>query len=216
MNIATILGILDKQPGAYFSLYSEYAEPGYLDPESGMIALGDWNPRTFDSPGKQDLLMPRIGAILEKLGAELEWEDEWCSCEECGKIFRTEPDSHSWTRSYWAHEGIGYYCRDCVLDDPEEYLEYLEGNPRNADTLGIDLEEHDYTKVDEEYASGWYPGQTDDPKGIAEALQEAGIDRFIFKIDSTGQFDVCFSVWVHETQYSKLVTPTGVAHITTP
>lgn len=199
MNISTILQILDRQPGAYFQLHFEgYAEPGYNDPESGLITTGNWN------PSGKDNTMPRIGAILEKLGVELEWEDEWCECSECGKLVRTQPDSYSWTRSYWLHDGIGLYCQDCVLDDPEVYLEYLEGNPKTANTLDLDLGGQGYVKTEGEYENGFHSRQNDDPEVIAKSLRKLGINRFIFEIDGTGQFDIAFSVWVHKSEYSKL------------
>lgn len=206
MKTSTILRVLEGYPWAHFELHYEgYVEPGYNDPESGLIATGDWNPRSWDRPiPKEDLLMPRIGAILEKLKVELQWEDEWCTCGECGKLVRTQPDSYSWTRSYWYNEGIGLYCEDCILEDPEDYLEYLEGNPDTANTLNLDLEDQGYRRVDEDFENGLSGGQCDDPHKIAESLRELGIERFIFEIDSTEQFGLAFSVWVHKSEYDKL------------
>jgi len=197
MNTSTILNICENQPGAYFSTYSGYAEPGYDDPKSGLVVLGNWNPHG------EDMVMPRIGAILEKLGAELEWEDEWEACSECEKLVRTSPDSYRWTRSYWESED-GAICQDCLLDDPSDYLEYLEGNPNTANTLDFDLEDQGYRHVPESYENGLYGGQCDDPHLIAESLGELGIQRFIFEINSVGQFDLAFSVWIHKSEYHKL------------
>src|SRR5688572_25286225 len=82
-------------------LHEKYVEPGYSDPESGVIATGNWNNRTKwnqatnthtttdDTPG-------RVSKLLEKAGVELEWEDEWVSCGECGGLFRCSADSHGW------------------------------------------------------------------------------------------------------------------------
>ncbi len=224
MNFCTIIEILENQPGAYFQLHEEYAEPGYDNPKSQLIATGDWNSRTVrrrqwgDRPLPDfltvkdpdatyetiDNTMPRIGAILEKLGAELEWEDEWCACSECNKLVRISPDSYSWKPSYWNSGGCGLYCHECVKDDPEDYLEHLEGNAGDANTLDLDLEEHEYRKVDADYENGLNGGQCDDPGVIAKSLWSLGIERFIFEIDGIGQFDVHFSVWVHESEYDKL------------
>lgn len=223
MNTETILRVCEKAGGERFQLhYDGYAEPGYDDPESKLIATGDWNSRTetrrvYPSPFPcwltvkdpnatytfHDRTMPRIGAILEKLGVELEWEDEWVACNECYKLIRTQPDSYSWLKSYWLQDGIGYYCKDCILDDPEDYLEYLDGNSRNADTLGIDLEKYGYQRVKEDYENGWY-GIEDDPEAIADDLRAVGIEHFIFTIDCSGQFNTYFSIWVHKTEYDKL------------
>lgn len=222
MENGTIIDILLEQADGCFQLHESYAEPGYTDPESGLIATGDWNSRTVrrkvyprvipswltvkdpDATYEHiDNTMPRIGTILKKLGAELEWEDEWCACEECHKLFRTSPNSYSWTRSYWDSEGCGYYCEACVIDDPEDYLESLEGNPRKANTLDLDLEKQGYRKVDIDFENGLHGGQDDNSEKIAESLRKLGVERFIFEIDGVGQFEISFSVWVHETESDK-------------
>ena len=223
MDTSTILRILDDYACGEFQLHCEgYAEPGY-DPDTEMIATGDWNSQTvrrrvYDKPipgwltvknpnetfEHVDNTMPRIAAILEKLGVALEWSDEWCDCSGCSKLFRTQPNSYSWMASYWLHDGIGQYCQDCVLDDPEDYLEHLEGNPRTANTLNLDLEVHGYRHVKGDYENGLCGGQCDDPHKIAESLEKLGIGRFIFEIDDVAQFGLSFSVWVHESEYDKL------------
>ncbi len=196
----TILNVLGNYNGAHFVLYPGYAEPGY----DGEVALGDWNPLSHGKViPKEHLTMPRVGAILEKLGVELEWEDEWTACGECGKLVRTSPDSYGWTRSYWESEE-GAVCQDCVLEDPAGYLEYLESNRNTANTLDLDLESQGYRQVPESYENGLYGGQSDDPSLIAESLEKLGIGRYIFEIDGVGQFDLSFSVWVHKTEYHKL------------
>ena len=206
MDTNTILSMLVEIPGANFQLHSEgYAEPGYGEPESGLIATGDWNPRSWNRPiPKQDQTMPRCAAILERLGVELEWEDEWATCEECEKLVRTQADSYDWTRSYWDSGGCGIYCQDCVLDDPEDYLDHLEGNTSTPNTLDLDLEALGYQKVEDEYENGLYGGQCDDPVIIGKSLTALDIKRFVFNIDSVGQFDLAFSVWIHKTEWSKL------------
>lgn len=216
MNRKTILNIL--QECGDFGLHEGYAEPGYDDPESGLIATGNWNSQTrcrriYPSPIPtwphvenpdatetiEDKTMPRIAAILEKLDIELEREDEWQACEECHKLVRTSPDSYGWTKSYWQGE-CGITCQNCVASDPEDYLESLEGNATVACTLDIDLEKHGYEKLDSKYQNGLYGGQCDDPQVIAKSLQEQGITRFIFEIDNVGQFYVSFCVWVHKSK----------------
>lgn len=217
MQTDTILGILQNyagNSGHVFQLCFEgYAEPGYDDPESEIIALGDWNSQTvkrrrymknsYEVYNHEDNTMPRIAAILERMGAKVEWGDEWYFCENCCKLIRNQPNSYSWTPSFWQEECM-ILCHECVLDDPEGYLESLEGNHRNANTLGLDLGAQRYVKTDGEYENGFHPGQNDDPEVIAESLRKLGIKRFIFEIDSTGQFDMNFSVWVHKTEYNKL------------
>jgi hypothetical protein len=172
-----------------------YAEPGYTDPESGIIATGNWN----DPPTPE-----RVTRIFEKLGIEIEWGDEWAACDECHKLFRTQPDSYMWRRSYWLDEMDGdIRCRECVLEDPTDMLEQLEGKDDRALTFDMDLAAHGYVRQDGEYESGWHPGQDDNPKTIADTLRAKGIGRFLFKVDGVGQFDVRFSLWVHESEVSR-------------
>ena len=206
MKVDMILGILENYPEANFQLHIEgYAEPGYTDPDSGLIATGNWNPRSWGQDGvpapKSDRVMPRIADILDKLGVELEWEDEWEACGKCNKLVRTSPDSYGWTRSYWRDEYGEVACQDCVLEDPSDYLKFLEGNPQSADTLDLDLGEAGYFQVNEEsFESGLYGNQCDNPEVIAESMRKLGVNRFVFGIDSVGQFDVNFSLWVHESE----------------
>lgn len=185
-----------------------YAEPGYTDPECGIIATANWNSIShYDrEQGKHiddDNTLPRVCALFEKLGIEIEWNDEWCACSECGKLFRTQADSYGWQRSYYQFE-CDLVCHECV--DPVEVLADLEGKPHTALTIDtINPEDHGYVKAnDEEYQNGWYGGQDDDPDAIAESLENHGITRYLFQIDSVGQFDLRFSVWVHEDEADLL------------
>lgn len=223
MKRETILGVLAKYADFKFELHYEgYAEPGYDDPKSGIIATGNWNSctvtkRIYDKPlpgflkvkdqdatfTYEDRTMPRVSAMLEKLGVKIEWEDEWAFCDECYKLVRTSPDNYSWMPSYWAHVG-GLLCKACVLEDPEDYLQSLKGNEQEACTFDIDLEDQEYREVDEQFQHGLHGGQNSDPKVIAKSLRKQGIVNFIFKLDCVGQFDQAFSVWVHKTEYDRL------------
>jgi hypothetical protein len=193
--------------------FDGYAEPGYTDPECGIVATGNWN-KIDDynkETNKHDLvsdLPGRIFDIFEKMGIEGEWSDEWSECTECNKLVRTSPDSYSWQRSYWFPEDSGeIICRECVKNDPEEYLRAHEGCTTSCITIDeIDPADHDYVKVNEDsYESGWHPGQTDDPKTVAAWLHNQGVKRFLFRLDSVGQFDSRWSVYVHkdEDEYLK-------------
>jgi hypothetical protein len=172
-----------------------YSEPGYTEPENGVL-LGDWWHRKEGGDLKESLLVPIIGAC----GAEVEWHDEWNTCGDCRKAVRCSPDSYSWTRSYveWSGE---ISCHECMEDDDhkQSFLgDELEDNPDAAETLGWDLEGLGYTRMDEDFQRGLYGGQSADPHKIAAALRERGISRFVFQIDSVGQFDARFSCWIHE------------------
>lgn len=183
-----------------------YAEPGYSDPESGIIATGDWNRhyRYQEPETKADLTMPRVAALLEKLGVELEWEDEWTECSDCNKLVRTSPDSYSWQPSYWRSDEGDIQCEECVLADPGPYLEWLEGNEIHCMTMDLDLEDQGYKLLEGRLEHGLYGGQDANPHKIAKALRAIDVERFIFTLDSTGQFDIEFSIWVHKDEWPKI------------
>ena len=191
------------------NVYSSYAEPGYSDPDSGMILLGNWNGLSVYDSSKQkridiDDTMPRLAKIFESMGIELEWEDEWTSCYECSKLVRTSADSYSWTQSFFAFDTGELICHECIAEDPKDYLENLENSPTIANTMRqIDLEEHGYVQVVDRFESGWHQGQDADPKLIQSLLEESGFSRFLFNIDSVGQFDTRFSVWMHEDEANE-------------
>lgn len=172
-----------------------YAEPGY---SGDIIATGNWNivgdkynQDTKNFSGGDDTLK-RLSDILERIGVKIEWEDEWSSCCECGKLVRTSPDSYSWKPSYAVFDST-IICIECI--DPAEYLKYLENKPNSCNSFyHIDPANYGYIKVGE-YEHGFHPGQTDDPKKIFKELRENGHERIIFNMDRVGQFDQRFSAW---------------------
>lgn len=191
--------------------HSGYAEPGYTDPESGVIMTGNWNNvtrynATTNTHDTKDSTPSRVHDLLEKAGAELEWGDEWEDCSECGKLVRTQADSHGWRPSYWNDDNGETVCHECIKKDPDYYLTSLEGNHRRATTIGLDLKAHGYSHVSQQREAGLHPGQNGDPKLIANVLRTMGITRFIFSLDSVGQFDVSFSVWIHKSERRRFTT----------
>lgn len=93
-------------------LFTNYAEKGYENPASGVIAVGNWNAIQRGTP--KDLII-RLDRILTRLGVELEWSDEWGSCDDCNSLFRTQSDCHDWTPSYSYDEKKGEtLCRHCA------------------------------------------------------------------------------------------------------
>jgi len=98
--------------------YARYCEPGYDDPE-GLILSADWNDRdSYDAATRTRVVTDnrprRIGDLLERLGCELEWCDEWTACEECNGAIRTQPDSMSWTPSYVWEDECTIVCTECA------------------------------------------------------------------------------------------------------
>lgn len=95
-------------------LYSHYSEKGYE--ENGVvIATGNWN--TIGNVPNSRLELPkRLERIFTKLGVEIEWSDEWASCDDCNGLFRTQPDCFDWTPSYTVNLDKGEkLCRHCAL-----------------------------------------------------------------------------------------------------
>jgi hypothetical protein len=184
-------------------LYPGYAEPGYDQPESGVVATGNWNSishyvRETNEFITDDDILCRVSDWLEKIGVGLEWEDEWVPCDYCDKIFRTSADSYGRKKAGVIDEE-GCCCEKCIV--PEDHLEKLEGNDHSCNTLDIDPADHGYIQLNEDsFENGFHPGQDADPKVIGETLREAGITRYLFNLNSTGQFDLDFSVWVHESE----------------
>ena len=183
---------------------SEYCEPGYTDPDSGVILFANWNgefdgdrERFGDRYADERKKTEQLGRIAEKLGAELEWSDEWSTCGGCQKAVRTSPDSYCWLASFKLVDDCELICRDCLLDDLETYVDDVLLNREGAaDTFGIDLAALGFTRA-EEGESGLHDGQNDTPADMLAKLSEFG--DYVFQIDGTGQFDVSFSLWTRPT-----------------
>ena len=190
-----------------------YAEPGY---DGDVILVGNFNSiNKYDSEARQfvdlDDMPERVSKAAEELNVEIEWSDEWAACQECERLVRTEADSYGWRRSYGEIDD-GVTCAECICEDPVDYLESIEGNPRMAVTFPIDLAEHGYVKIgdDDGYKNGLYGGQSDDPTVISASLNERGITRILFEIDAVGQFDLDFKVWVHRNDVEEFGPVTSV------
>jgi len=174
--------------------FYQIAEPGY-DPNIGVFANWNKHPKWARAIEK-----------LERLGCPIsaEWSDEWVDCHECGKAYRSQPDSYGWTKSWW----FGPYdceiiCADCTRKHMlDEYLEWLSESHERADLFLDDgeLEDAGWRRVDYDFENGLYGGQAASPKKIAAYLHRNGFDKLIFKVDSVGQFDTDFSVWVPITE----------------
>lgn len=81
-----------------------YAEPGYSDPERGVL-FANWNVFSND-----------VCNVLERAGFAIEWSDEWSTCEDCGKAVRTSPNGWDW-HPHYREDGIengSFVCLDCA------------------------------------------------------------------------------------------------------
>ena len=164
-----------------------YAERGYSVGEKKWgILFADWN-------GLEDKAKGLMNALKER--CEIEWSDEWLICD-CGKAFRTQGDSYSWTMYGWISDGE-YLCGDCVKEDPEEYEKYLMNNAKNVDSIGIDWKERGWRRLNEDdFESGFHAHMDDDPKEIMKRYrkEKPGMD-FLFDSFEASQFYVRYAIW---------------------
>lgn len=203
-----VMEFLENNSNDWFDTAEEYSEPGYTKDGDLPIVMGDWNcKQTWKNreaglpPSKRETIDSRAGRILEKLGATLEWCDEWSTCSECYNAVRTQPDSYSWTPYYHLSHDCELTCGDCIKEHPEDYLEELEDNPDRALTIDLDMGELGWVELDIDFESGWY-GRNDSPHKIADEIREHNIYRFIFE-KATYQFCTRFTVWVNAEELSK-------------
>lgn len=132
------------------SLHNGYAEPGY-ESANELVATGNWNEIERYENGAKTNLMKRLGDLFERIGADIEWSDEWTACHECGKVVRTQPDSHWWKPS--AHVGEGsIVCFEC---EPETEDERKRGTMTDHETQSIEV-----------------TGEDSDVLGLAQAVQK--------------------------------------------
>jgi hypothetical protein len=185
-------------------LCAGYAEPGYDDPKSGLIAFGNWNEITEYKDGKSTLIDDyprRVGDLFEKLGVECEWGDEWDICNDCNKAVRTHGNSFFWRPAFGYISG-DLVCQDCILKDPAEFLEECENKTRGI-TFDIDLEKAGYKCLLADLEAGCHEGQDASAELIAKHLIELGVTRTLFKLDENSQFYFTFSVWVHADEWRE-------------
>ena len=157
-----------------------YGEPGYQDPEKGII-FANWN----NTP-------PGLGDWLEKCGYSLEWSDEWIVDYNHDKAYRTSPDCYAW-------ESQIYYTQDGELltpdDSAEDWIAEFENEPGKCLPSFVQLD--GYTLLDGELESGWFRGQTDNPTAIFKALRDK-YESIVFRKRENSQFYVRFEVWGRE------------------
>jgi len=178
-----------------------YAEPGY---EGEIVLLGDWNNFSEYVDGKYKCLentMGRLTDLLDKMEVSHEWEDEWATCDDCGKLVRLSPSGYGWSQNWATLSGCERICHECIIrDHAEDYLESLEDCESSCMTIDdLDPADYGYVKILDDLESGMY-GRHDNPVMIGKALREKGISGYIFKLDDSGQFSIGFSVWAKESK----------------
>lgn len=192
-----LLEYMDRK-GIHYDYYTGIAEKGYDDQE---MICANWNNNE------------RIGVWIEKHfpDIELSWDDEWTNCSNCYKAVRTLPDCYSWTPSYlWASD-CEILCLDCATEWPEDIIDHYKNDYYMAIVPDFypTLIEHGFIcyspdEYCQRFETGWHPGQTDDPKKVAKDIEENLPDYdYIFKIDSVGQFDTHWSVFLRRKDYEN-------------
>ncbi len=182
-----------------------YAEPGYGTGDD-VVVLGNWNtkrhPHDGEPPLTLDESMPaRLARSLERVGAKIEWLDEWTECQGCYGAVRMEADSYSW-KPYYALVYNELLCADCLRDMGEDALTEYIGDaskcltwcePSHVESFGfVKWEPGD----EHTYESGWHPGQDDTPQPILDDIRRAYPNaEVVFFLDESSQFYVRFSAY---------------------
>lgn len=184
------------------------AEPGYCSSNDVVLVLGDWNPKRYqrgnDAPlTKAENIGPRLARALETAGAETLWLDEWTRCDGCHRAVRTKADSYSWKPSYARVNECEILCRECLLENVNDSLtagDYVN-NADNAVTWcdSAELSAAGWTQWESHrphtYESGWFDGQTDDPREIFGEIRRETAADVVFLLDESSQFYIKFSAW---------------------
>lgn len=174
---------------------SKYGEPGYSDPEAGVL-FANWNniPKAFAD-------------YLEAQGYELEWSDEWTIDYDNSKAYRTSPSSYDWEPSVVYTEDCGMLTPD---DGAAEIIDAVSMTDWNQPAGCVpswitwnDLQEAGYERHPDleahDFESGWFPGQNDDPAAIAKVIWNAPgrrVERIVFRKTEQSQFYCKFECWV--------------------
>lgn len=190
-------GLIDycDRNGLEIDYYQGNNEPGYDDQP---FFAADWNPKS----------MQRIGVLLEKIGYDIEWSDEWAVCDDCYKGIRTSPDSYGWEPSFIMGDGY-LVCHECAIENLEDYIVNFTNDKRRAihswmiePVKAIGFRCWDDCKL---FESGWHPGQTDTPESaLTEIYEQCGKEWFenrfdyLFAITDTGQFDIRWTMLIRD------------------
>ena len=182
----------------FVAYYQGISEQGYTDKP---MLCANWNP-----PAMHKISEWARGYFKDEAEVELGWSDEWMACSECGKAIRTSPDCYSWLPSYlWTGE-CSIACVECFESCQEDIIEYHRNDAQRAITPAFYpfLEKCGFVCYSpDEYCAtfetGLHPGQNDDPKSVAKDIEAElpGYD-YIFKVDSVGQFDLHWSVFLRK------------------
>ena len=175
----------------------EIHEPG-IDNEKQVI-VANWN--NVDSDFRK---------YIENF-FELDWEDESDYCSNCYQHIHTTPSYYGDDMRH-VYTDKGALCKTCALENPEWIFDEFTFDSAHPPIyhkaipawLQCKLEDHDYIpfqSVDsackDVFESGLHADQTDTPEKVCKLVTELlGPRDMLFCIDSAGQFDVHFSVYI--------------------
>lgn len=144
----------------------------------------------------------------------LAWYDVSTGCTECNAYIDLIPNYYGDVGDYIMTE-YGHVCRECVEKDQLSYLEdfifWSDDRPYQFRAIkrfqkpalkeaGF-VEFHSVDSLCKDvYETGFHAGQNDDPVKVAKMIHETlGLTEIVFLIDSGGQFDCHWSVYVRRT-----------------
>lgn len=137
--------------------------------------------------------------VESALGCEWGFSDEYTTCDDCGNIIRTSPNSYHWQPDFYVGDSF-IVCNKCFNGSEDYQKEYLAdkiNNPKQA-VNGLmteeQIEELGFEKLDSEYEYGWY-NVNHDPEKIYEALSK-DFEEVLFYVNNVEQFRVNFIVFV--------------------
>lgn len=193
--------------GPVYDIYDGYAD-GYGSSDAIVIA-GDWNHRRrySEDPSYGSDAPCRVAAVLESLGADVVWHDEYVGCADCYRAIRVTPNYYGDRPAYsWIdYEPV---CAGCIRENPAGYIDAYINNPQNAVTFDVDLSELGFVVFEPGdphiYETGWHPGQDDDPERVLSDIRDyyAGLGigaddvDVVFDITAVGQFDLSWRAHV--------------------
>jgi hypothetical protein len=190
-EIAQIQKELNKQlnPQAYYkwviTYYNEYGNDAFQEMRLGILH------------GSPPYEIPE-GLIELSDIIEFGFDDEYSTCNECGKVIKTSISYYGDKPRYAILNKCEILCGDCIAGNyEEEYINERINNAKNAINTAIisedRLEELGWKKMKTRFENGLHKGQDDKP---SDALKKFGKHRDVLFTYETGQFDINFWVWV--------------------
>lgn len=169
----------------YLDYASTYGEPGYTDPEKGIL-FANWNDVPKDM---QDL--------LSEEGYEMEWSDEWCQVDD--KAYRTSPDCYQWESQvmltqdceYLTPDDLPTWIEECRVDSVHQPVQCLP-----SWFPASELEDAGYELFEQDLQTGLHSGMNDKPTDHVKKHLAAGAEYIIFKRSMQSQFYTEWGVWV--------------------